>query len=123
MHNFQLQLNDSALLPIFEIEVTDNEDHTDYVICDISVRDNQLVAQRDAVSTEEKQARYIAKTVVDIDGDFTLEWHLEMLLEAINYDIIDGDLYNFSEAMFNINKREGYRFEIERVATNTALQP
>lgn len=94
MHNFQIQLNDSALLPIFEIEVTDNADHTDYVICDISVRDNQLVAQRDAVSTEEKQSRYIAKTVINIDDDFTLEWHLEMLLEVINYDIIDGDLYN-----------------------------
>lgn len=33
------------------------------------------------------------------------------------------EFHQISEAMFNINKREGYRFEIERVATNTALQP
>ena len=33
------------------------------------------------------------------------------------------EYHQLSEAMFNINKRDGYRFEIERVETNTALQP
>ena len=96
MHNFQQLLNDSMSLPIFEIEVENEKGNKDYVVCDISVRDNQLVAQRDAVSTEEEQSRYIAKTVVDIDDDFTLDSHLEMLLEAINYDVIDGNLYNLA---------------------------
>ena len=96
MHNFQQQLNDSTSLPIFEIGVVNQKNEYDYIVCDISVRDNQLVAQRDAVSTEEEQSRYIAKTVVDIDDDFTLDSHLEMLLEAINYDVIDGNLYNLA---------------------------
>ena len=94
MHNFQQQLNDSTSLPIFEIGVVNEKGEDDYIVCAIFVIDNQLVAQRDAVSTEEEQSRYIAKTVVDIDEDFTLESHLEMLLEAINCDIIEGNLFD-----------------------------
>ena len=33
------------------------------------------------------------------------------------------DYYQVVEYLDNINKKEGYRFEIERVETNTALQP
>ena len=96
MNNFQQQLNESGLLPIFEIEVTNSKGQTDYVVCDIYMKDNQLVAQRDAVSTNEEQSQYIAKTVVDIDEYFSLDEHLQKLFDEVNNDIVAGDLYNLA---------------------------
>ena len=96
MTNFQQQLNDSNLLPIFEIEVTAKEGQTDYVVCNISVKDKQLVAQRDAISTEEEQSQYIAKTSVDIDDCFSLDEHLQNLFAEVTNDIVAGDLYNLA---------------------------
>ena len=93
MNNFQKQLNESDLLPYFAVEVVDKEGHTDYIECYILVSGGQLLAQRDAVNSAEQQSQHIAKTSVDIDEDFSLDSHLELLLEEVNYDIIEGDLY------------------------------
>ena len=69
MNTFQQQLNDSPVMPIFEIEVIDKAGNADYIICEISVRGDQLIAQREAVSKKEENSAYIANSSIDIDSD------------------------------------------------------
>ena len=98
MHTFQQQLNESPCIPVFEIEVTDLDGQADYIHCEVSVRGNQLIAQRDAVSKEEENQPKIAKSAVDIDSDcFTLDEHLQDLYDEIWHDIECGDLYDLAK--------------------------
>tara|TARA_R110002072_G_scaffold264612_1_gene423378 strand:+ start:837 stop:1133 length:297 start_codon:yes stop_codon:yes gene_type:complete len=98
MHAFQQQLNDSPLISVFEVEVTDQDGQADYIICDISVRGNQLIAQREAVSKKEENHPYIAKSAIDIDAEvFSLDDHLQDLYDEIWHDIECGDLYDIAK--------------------------
>ena len=98
MNTFQQQLNESPLMPIFEIEVIDKAGNTDYIICEVSVRGDQLIAQRDAVSKKEQSSIYIAKSAIDIDEDcFSLDEHLQDLSVDVYNDILFGDLYDIAK--------------------------
>jgi len=98
MNTFQQQLNDSPFLPIFEIEVIDKTGQPDYITCEVSVRGNQLIAQRDAVSKKEENSAYIAKSAIDIDSDcFSLDEHLQDLSVEVYNDILFGDLYDIAK--------------------------
>ena len=98
MNNFQQQLNESALVPIFEVEVIDKAGNTDYISCEVSVRGDQLIAQRDAVSKKEENSAYIAKSAIDIDEDcFSLDEHLQDLSVEVYNDILFGDLYDIAK--------------------------
>ena len=98
MNTFQQQLNDSPFVPIFEVEVIDTAGNADHIICDISVKGNQLIAQRDAVSKKEESSAYIAKSAIDIDSDcFSLDEHLQDLCDEIWHDIQCGDLYDLAK--------------------------
>ena len=98
MNTFQQQLNDSPCMPIFEIEVTDQNGQTDYINCEVSVRGEQLIAQRDAISKKEENSAYIAKSSIDIDSDcFSLDEHLQDLYSEISNDILFGDLYDLAQ--------------------------
>ena len=98
MNTFQQQLNDSPFMPIFEIEVIDKSGNADYITCEVSVRGNQLIAQRDAVSKKEESSAYIAKSAIDIDSDcFSLDEHLQDLCDEIWHDIQCGDLYDLAK--------------------------
>ena len=98
MNNFQEQLNESTSVPVFEIEVIDKAGNTDYINCEVSVRGNQLIAQRDAVSKKEENSAYIAKSAIDIDEDcFSLDEHLQDLLVEVYNDILFGDLYDIAK--------------------------
>lgn len=98
MHIFQQQLNDSRKMPIFEIGVIDKEGAADYILCRISVRGDQLIAQRDAVSLKEANSMYIAESAIDIDSDcFSLDDHLQDLYSEISNDILFGDLYELAK--------------------------
>lgn len=98
MHTFQQQLNDSPTMPIFEIAVIDKEGVADYILCEVSVRGDQLIAQRDAVSLKEANSAYIAKSVIDIDSDcFSLDEHLQDLHAQVSNDILFGDLYELAK--------------------------
>lgn len=95
MNTFQQQLNDSPTMPIFEIEVIDKSGNADYITCEVSVRGNQLIAQRDAISKKEENSAYIAKSAIDIDSDcFSLDEHLQDLSVEVHNDILFGDLYD-----------------------------
>ena len=98
MNNFQEQLNSSPLMPIFEIEVIDKAGQSDYIICEVSVRGGQLIAQREAVSKKEENSAYIANSSIDIDSDcFSLDEHLQDLSVEVYNDILFGDLYDLAK--------------------------
>jgi len=98
MNTFQQQLNDSPVMPIFEIEVIDKAGNADYIICEISVRGDQLIAQREAVSKKEENSAYIANSSIDIDSDcFSLDEHLQDLSVEVYNDILFGDLYDLAK--------------------------
>lgn len=98
MNTFQEQLNELALVPVFEIEVIDKAGNTDYINCEVSVRGNQLIARRDAVSKKEENSAYIAKSAIDIDEDcFSLDEHLQDLSVEVYNDILFGDLYDIAK--------------------------
>ena len=98
MNTFQQQLNESPLMPIFEIEVIDKAGNADYIICEVSVRGNQLIAQRDAVSKKEENSAYIANSSIDIDSDcFSLDEHLQDLFVEVYNDILFGDLFDLAK--------------------------
>tara|TARA_R110002074_G_scaffold201157_1_gene369028 strand:+ start:283 stop:579 length:297 start_codon:yes stop_codon:yes gene_type:complete len=97
MNTFQQQLNESPLMPIFEIEVIDKAGNADYIICEISVRGEQLIAQREAVSKKEENSAYIANSSIDIDSNcFSLDEHLQDLSVEVYNDILFGDLYDLA---------------------------
>ena len=98
MNTLQQQLNDLHAMPLFEIEVIDTAGNTDYIICEISVRGNQLIAQREAVSKKEENHPYIAISAIDIDAEvFSLDDHLQDLYDEIWHDIERGDLYDLAK--------------------------
>jgi len=98
MNTFQQQLNESTSVPIFEIKVIDKSGNADYITCEVSVRGNQLIAQRDAVSKKEENSAYIAKSSIDIDSDcFSLDEHLQDLSVEVYNDILFGDLYDIAK--------------------------
>jgi len=98
MNTFQQQLNESPLMPIFEIEVINKAGNTDYIICEVSVRGGQLIAQREAVSKKEENHPYIAKSAIDIDSDcFSLDEHLQDLYVEVSNDILFGDLFDLAK--------------------------
>ena len=98
MNTFQQQLNESPYVPLFEIEVIDEEGERCYIICQISVRGDQLIAQRDAVSKKENSSLYISESAIDIDSDcFSLDEHLQDLSAEVYNDILFGDLYDLAK--------------------------
>tara|TARA_R110000765_G_scaffold350276_1_gene440371 strand:- start:15 stop:311 length:297 start_codon:yes stop_codon:yes gene_type:complete len=98
MNTFQQQLNDSPAMPLFEIGVIDTAGNADYIICEISVRGGQLIAQREAVSKKEENSAYIANSSIDIDAEvFSLDEHLQALYDEIWHDIECGDLYDLAQ--------------------------
>ena len=98
MNTFQQQLDDSPAMPLFEIGVIDTAGNADYIICEISVRGGQLIAQREAVSKKEENSAYIANSSIDIDAEvFSLDEHLQALYDEIWHDIECGDLYDLAQ--------------------------
>ena len=91
--NLQDQLSSCGKLPTFEIEVTDTDGNQEFILCDISIKGNQMIALRDAVSTCELESDKIANNSIDIDECFSLDDHLQALHESIVCSILEGDLY------------------------------
>ena len=90
------ELSESIYSRIFDIEVTDLLGNDDWVVCEIQVQRNSLIAERVAVSSKEAKSKFIASTRIVIDSAFSLDEHLQELHEAVLTDIADGDLFNLN---------------------------
>ena len=81
---------ESGRIPVFEIEVIiDGE--LDWILFDISIWENTLRAEHEALTEAEEKGDKIAFKSVDIDPDFSLDSHLQQLLEECQAAIMDSD--------------------------------
>ena len=100
MNNYTKQLEQelegSSAMPYFEVAVT-QDGEPEWVGCEVFFKGNSLVAQREAVSTQEENSKYIAQNSVVVDSAFTLDEHLQELHEEVLNSIIEGDLYTLAQ--------------------------
>ena len=89
----EAELNSTACIPVFEIEVIDSDLASDWVHCDVYIQGNTIVAERNAVSSDEERSDFIAKSIIHIDFMFGLQDHLEWLYDKVLTDIAIGGLY------------------------------
>jgi hypothetical protein len=92
------KLQSRSIVPMFEIPVIDKKTgEKDYVIFDISVNENEIIAQHVALNSEEESSPKIAYKAVDIDEDFSLDHHLqEIYSECINA-LISSEFYELHD--------------------------
>lgn len=92
------QFNNLQLIRVFEIEVLNNETgEQDWVLFNISLRKNTLVAQHIGLSAKEDRSNKIAFKKVALDKYFSLDEHLQTLHEECINGIIDGDLFELAD--------------------------
>ena len=92
----QAELNESDCVPIFEVEIATEAGDKDWLECNVYFLGNSIVAERGSVSTAEEKSVYIPKSAVVVDPAFSLDAHLEWLLEEVQQDVIDGDFYDLA---------------------------
>ena len=100
----QAELNESDCVPIFEIEIATEAGDKDWLECNVYFLGNSIVAERGSVSTAEEKSVYIPKSAVVVDPAFSLDAHLEWLLEEVQQDIIDGDFYSLGGWVMDLEK-------------------
>ncbi len=92
------QFENMNKIPLFEIEVYNwVEGKQDYLIFDIELKDNYFEVTYPATTTEEEQSEYIPHFHVDIDEDFNLDHHLELMYETAIEIIINSEFYNLAD--------------------------
>jgi hypothetical protein len=79
---------------VFEVEVIDKRTKkNDWILFDVSIQKNTLVAQHIALTEKEEKSRKIANKRVVLDTDYSIDMHLETLFEICNESIMDSDYY------------------------------
>lgn len=92
------KLQHSGILPMFEIPVIDKRTgEKDYVIFDISVNENEIIAQHVALNSEEESSPKIAYKAVDVDEDFSLDHHLQEIHDECINALISSEFYELHE--------------------------
>ena len=84
------EMRESGTIPIFEIEVTRNGEQ-EWIIFDISISDDKIIAHHEALTEAEEKSDKIAFKSVDIDPDFSLDWHLEGLMEECQNALMESE--------------------------------
>ena len=94
----QLELQNSNLIPVFEIEVVDKKTkEVEYIIFDLFFRKNTLVAQHEPLTKKETRSKKIASKKLVVDTFFTLDHHLQEMYSICIYAIICSDYFDLSE--------------------------
>ena len=84
------EMIESGRIPVFEIEVI-IDGKQDWILFDISIWENTLRAEYESLTEAEEKSDKIAFKSVDIDPDFSLDWHLQQLLEECQTAIMNSD--------------------------------
>ena len=95
---FKHEFDNMNLEKIFEIEVIDKRTNKeDYLIFDIELIENKLIATHVATTHEEEKSNKIASVEILLDEFFTLdEYFEELYTECIN-KIINSDFYTLKD--------------------------
>ena len=86
--------NDLNKLKIFEIEVIDKiNNEQEYIIFNIELKGNKLVATHEALTIKESKSKKIAYKCIKLDDCFSLDSNLEDLFNECNEAIMNSDFY------------------------------
>jgi len=96
LENFKNDFDNIQLMKVFEIEVLNKETQDlDYILFDISIKDNCLIALHESLTIEESKSDKIAFQSVEIDLDFSMDENLENLYDACTNAILNSDFYEY----------------------------
>jgi hypothetical protein len=88
------KLQSRSIVPMFEIPVIDKRNNEeDYIIFDIKLTETEIIAQHVALNSEEENSDKIAYKAVDIDEDFSLDYHLQEIHNECIEAIISSEFY------------------------------
>jgi hypothetical protein len=97
MKTLQQQFEEITKIKIFEIEVIKKgTKETDYIIFDIDMLENKLIATHESLTIEQKNSNKIAFVSVDLDECFSIDEHLEKLHNYCLNAILDSDFYELT---------------------------
>ena len=92
------EFNQITLMRLFEIPVINKEtNEEDYIIFDIELHKNTLVAQHVALTKKEEKSKKIAYKKVVLDSCFSLDEHLQELYDICIDAILYSDFYNLND--------------------------
>lgn len=91
------QLENSSLIPVFEIEVTNKESgQAAWIVFDISIEKNSIIARHEALTTKQQKSKKVSFVSVKVDSFFTLDEHLELLYDACLLAICESDFFTLN---------------------------
>lgn len=91
------EFNDITRLRMFEIEVLNKEtNETEYIIFDINIVKNSLVAQHESLTKKEERSKKIAFKKIAIDKYFSLDENLQSLYDECIDGILNSDFYELT---------------------------
>jgi hypothetical protein len=82
-------------IKVFEIEVERKSDLTkDHVLFHISIEDDRLIAQHEALNKEQEESDKIPHVVSDINPTFSLDENLQCLYDECMDAIFDSEYFS-----------------------------
>ena len=90
------EFNNITLMRLFEIEVLDKDNNTDYLTFDIELRKNTLYASHIPLTKKQDKSKKIAYEKIVLDSVFSLDEHLQSLHENCINAIIESDYYTLA---------------------------
>lgn len=98
MNKLLKEWENCRLIKIFEVPVIDKRTgEKEYIIFDISINNDQFIAQHEPLNAPQVESNLIASVQTDIDYDFSLDENLQALHEACTYAIADSEFFELKE--------------------------
>jgi hypothetical protein len=97
MKTLQQQFNEITLIKIFEIEVINKRtNETDYIIFNIGIEENSLIAQHESLNKAQSESNKIAFVSIDLDEDFSLDNNLNELYDECINAILQSEYFELA---------------------------
>jgi hypothetical protein len=94
---FKEEFDNINLEKMYEIEVIDNRTNKeDYLIFDIELIEDKLIATHQPTTHEEEKSNKIATVEINLDKFFSLDEHLQELYDECINKIINSDFYTLN---------------------------
>jgi len=97
MQNLKNQFNQIQNLRIFEVEVINkNTNENDFIIFDIQLIKNSLIAQHESLTIKQSKSKKIAFVKLALNNSFSLDENLQNLYEDCINSILESDYFTLS---------------------------
>jgi len=98
MEDLTKEFNECTKIMVFEIEVQNiRTQEKDYVLFDLEIRDSEIIATHEALTTEEQEGNLIAFKSIQLDEALSLDEHLQELHEECINAILESDFFTLTD--------------------------